>query len=150
MKYLTFTTYLAKLLVLSGPLLLAACGDSSDTSDTSNLPEASTPQVELSASNLKRVKLSALSRPINNGSTMAAGVLDSSGEIRYPEANEEVSGNVTISFEASDADGISKVYLGIAESDQAIIVCENECGTDFFAMVNGISPTLFGGISGEV
>ncbi|GAC13017.1 Ig-like domain-containing protein [Aliiglaciecola lipolytica] len=74
---------------------------------------------------------------------------DSEGRFVLPTANTMVDGNILVSVEVSDLDGLQSVYLRFNDSSEQLILCTtsltasatNSCGSTTFSQVeNGIYP----------
>lgn len=75
---------------------------------------------------------------------------NASGQFKYPIANEPMTGNLTISIDVSDSDGISGVFVGFSGASEAIQLCPPNCNNDFHSTITGVNPLDFGVVSGPV
>lgn len=140
-------------LLLTTLFLTAACSEPKpslvdETQAVGDLAKNTTVQ----ASNLPLVKFSGETR--TNGQTIGQQVvqnqlLNATGGFTYPEVNAQFNGNVTVSVEASDAQGIAQIYLTLGGTSQAYQICDVNCGAEFGATISGINPALLGGINGQ-
>ena len=63
---------------------------------------------------------------------------------RFPRSGESISGNLTIAVDVADPDGIARVLVGFSGSEQALVLCDSNCGTSFSQTVTGVNPRNFG------
>lgn len=137
--------------------LLSACG-SGDSSESEAVkePVASvdvTTERTINASSLTPtsfVPSPKIAGKVVGGKIVAqAGQLNATGGFEYPANNSQFDGNLTLFVNADDPDGVQGVYLFFAGQEQSLALCNNDCGSSFSALVNGISPVLFGWQNGQ-
>ncbi len=74
-----------------------------------------------------------------------------SGQFKVPISGQSLSGNITVSLDVEDPEGIKAVYIGFSDNNLALQLssCQSNCATTFSTTISGINPLAFGGTSGE-
>ena len=78
----------------------------------------------------------------------SASFSNATGVFRLPLADQSLTGNVTISVDLEDPDGINNVYVGFAGGTKALELCATDCGVAYRRTVTGINPLDYGQSSG--
>lgn len=138
-------------------LLLVACGGSggdsvSDTPTGQNPPESAAPvlppvgdsKVEMGVMVAFGYNALAAGAPLRTHQVQNLAVGNGTANYRFPRSGESTSGNLTLSVDVADPDGIARVLVGFNGSEQALILCDNNCGTSFSRTVTGVNPRNFG------
>ncbi len=73
---------------------------------------------------------------------------NATGGFRLPLANQNLTGNLTISVDLTDPDGINGVFVGFEGAADALQLCPSACGTDYHRTITGVNPQDFGINSG--
>lgn len=68
---------------------------------------------------------------------------NASGAFRLPLSGQNLTGNLTISVDLSDPDGINGVFVGFAGASDALALCLSACGNEYHRTVTGINPLDF-------
>ena len=72
---------------------------------------------------------------------------DSTGRFIQPKAAVSVSGNLVLSVQAQDADGLARVYVSFGQNARALELCQSaqQCqGNSFNATRTNIDPAVYG------
>ncbi|WP_299270433.1 cadherin domain-containing protein [uncultured Psychrosphaera sp.] len=132
-----------KIFVLSAAMLfINACSETSADSEQTNLELNTLSGNVIDASKLTLVQKSELKSSTNTTNQSKAG--DTTGSFTYPTTLSEFSGNISVAFDVANPEGIEQVYIGFDGSDLTLPICQQDCGTEYSAFVNGINPALFG------
>jgi len=83
-------------------------------------------------------------------SNVSDAFINATGSISHPQANQSISGNFIASIRAEDPDGIDEVYLGFANTEFAIPLCQGGCGSSLLITETGINPLEFEQESGNL
>ncbi|MCJ8273107.1 MAG: cadherin-like domain-containing protein, partial [Psychrosphaera sp.] len=78
----------------------------------------------------------------------SASFSNATGGFRLPLADQPLTGNLTISVDLEDPDGINNVYVGFEGGTNALQLCASECGVTYHRTVTGINPLDHGRSSG--
>jgi hypothetical protein len=148
------TKAISKYFILFITILLAsACSESNSKDPQSITEQDNISENVIDASQIALVRGNAAYKAagiVSQQSTVAeTGVLNSSGDFTYPISATEFSGNISVSLNVSDDEGIKQVLLGFAGSELTLPICEEDCSNQFSAFVTAINPKLFGLSSGE-
>ncbi|MBU2916917.1 tandem-95 repeat protein [Psychrosphaera sp. F3M07] len=141
------------LILFMSILLTAACGkfNSDGEQSTSDTDKTSDNVIDASKATLVQQKVAHKVAGVvyQTNSVATASVFNATGGFNYPSAATEFSGNISVSLDVADEQGIKQVLIGFVGSDMTLPICEIDCGTEFSAFVNGINPKLFALSSGE-
>ena len=155
-KYINGYYSLIKTLLFSSfVVVLASCTEPKNEEELANAKAAAVAQntKQLDASSLNLIRntpsIQVAGSSIGISDVIESGTLNSTGSFSHPDTATEFDGNISVSLQAFDDEGISRVFLAFAQSDYELNICEQECGTEFAAFVNGINPLLFDLTSGE-
>ena len=119
------------------------------TPDPLPIPDPTPTTVEFDIAQIVPFSYTQLSagQPYNATSIQSASFSNASGTIYYPPTNSSVEGNLVVSVDVVDPDGIKNVYIGFADNGRAFkLLCANDCGTEFHQVVTGINPLKFGAV----
>lgn len=148
-------------LAVSG-ILLTGCGGSGETTDTTTsapsqqtIPQPQQPTspappldvVPFDVANIVPFDFTQRSQGQNVGQreVLPAAFANVTGTINYPPNNADLSGNITVSVNVNDPDGIKNLFIGFDGVEQNILsVCSNGCGTSFSQTITGINPLRLG------
>ncbi|MDU0113606.1 tandem-95 repeat protein [Psychrosphaera aquimarina] len=141
------------LILFMSILLTTACGkfNSEAEQSTPDTDQISDNVIDASKATLVQQKVAHKVAGVvyQTNSVATASVFNATGGFNYPSAATEFSGNISVSLDVADEQGIKQVLIGFVGSDMTLTVCEIDCGTEFSAFVNGINPKLFALSSGE-
>ncbi|MFT6529699.1 MAG: hypothetical protein ACJAZB_001344 [Psychrosphaera sp.] len=141
------------LILFMSILLTTACGkfNSDGEQSTSDADKISDNVIDASKATLVQQKVAHKVAGVvyQTNSVATASVFNATGGFNYPSAATEFSGNISVSLDVADEQGIKQVLIGFVGSDMTLPICEIDCGTEFSAFVNGINPKLFALSSGE-
>lgn len=84
------------------------------------------------------------------GSQVSENAINATGNISRPQVNQSISGNFIASIIAEDPDGIDEVYLGFANTQRALPLCQGSCGSSLHITETGINPLEFDQESGNL
>ncbi len=73
----------------------------------------------------------------------AASFVNATGGFKLPLANQSLNGNLTISIDLADSDGINGVYVGFSGATKVMQLCAANCGTTYHQTLTGINPLDF-------
>ncbi|GHB73678.1 hypothetical protein GCM10008107_23960 [Psychrosphaera saromensis] len=133
-------TKMYKIFALSTAMLfINACSESNSDSEQTSLESNTLSGNVIDAS---KVTLVQKSGPNSSGSQNKA--TDTTGSFNYPTTLSEFSGNISVAFDVANPQGLKQVFIGFEGSDLTLPICQQDCGTEYSAFVNGINPTLFG------
>ncbi|WP_233009230.1 Ig-like domain-containing protein [Rheinheimera faecalis] len=82
--------------------------------------------------------------PFKTNQVQSLAVGNGTANYRFPRSGESISGNITIAVDVADPDGIARVLVGFNGSEQALVLCEVNCGASFSQTVTGVNPRNFG------
>jgi len=82
--------------------------------------------------------------PFRTNQVQSLAVGNGTANYRFPRSGESISGNMTIAVDVADPDGIARVLVGFNGSEQALVLCEVNCGASFSQTVTGVNPRNFG------
>ena len=142
------------ILVLVVPFFLSACdgGGKSKQISTTPPPSDTPPPVPdtgtIKVTSFDYVQLSS-GDIYDPGQVQSTDFTNATGEIRLPLPGQNLTGNLTISVDLSDADGIKYVYYGFTGTTVVGTLCDSLCGTVFNNTITGINPLDFGVTSGN-
>ncbi|KZN32511.1 Ig-like domain-containing protein [Pseudoalteromonas luteoviolacea] len=149
--------------VVSG-FLLSACGGGKDSEPLQQSSEnvdnvSATPQTpqqpSLVSNSPKVVDFSYQPRyrfaRLTENQVVDELMINGTGELIHPTDTVTERGNLTVSVDnIEDPDGIGRVLLGFNDTQQAIVLCDNNCSTPFKFTQTGINPFNFGQESGSI
>ncbi len=148
---------LCRCAVLFLTLLLTACGGGGSTAEPpapdSQLPtnpvptepDKPTPQPTTSAVIVPfEFEQQALGKTYNGAQLQSATFTNVSGAFRLPLAQQSLTGNLTISIDIEDPDGLKKVYVGFNGDNEALQLCNNNCPSPYHVTKTGFNPLDFG------
>ncbi|NQZ09710.1 MAG: tandem-95 repeat protein, partial [Algicola sp.] len=78
----------------------------------------------------------------------SASFTNATGGFRLPLADQSLTGNLTISVDLEDPDGINNVHVGFEGGTNALELCASQCGVTYHRTVTGINPLDHGRSSG--
>ena len=87
-------------------------------------------------------------QPYQASRVQSQNLVNGTGAFRLPLADQQLTGNLTISVDASDPDGISSVWVGFSGNAEALQLCAEQCGTTFHKTITGFNPLDVSIISG--
>lgn len=82
--------------------------------------------------------------PLRTDQVQNLAVGNGTATYRFPRSGESISGNLTIAVDVADPDGIARVLVGFNGSEQALVLCDSNCGTSYSQTVTGVNPRNFG------
>ncbi|WP_233079769.1 Ig-like domain-containing protein [Rheinheimera soli] len=82
--------------------------------------------------------------PLRTDQVQNLAVGNGTATYRFPRSGESISGNLTIAVDVADSDGIARVLVGFNGSEQALVLCDSNCGTSYSQTVTGVNPRNFG------
>ncbi|MBQ4834213.1 tandem-95 repeat protein, partial [Pseudoalteromonas sp. MMG010] len=155
------------LLLSSMVFLLSACGGSESeettnitaatSSDTINsnsqnvaLPSSETIDLTDALATTSIAKLTASGSAVANLVSLNNDVTNAEASLSFSQTSEITQGNVTFLLAVSDEDGINNVDLVLANVNKSIALCNENCGSSFEKSVIGLSPYIYGEVSGSV
>lgn len=70
---------------------------------------------------------------------------NSTGSILFPRDNETKTNNLMLAVsQANDPEGIQRIDMRFADSENPITICDNGCGSGFRKPLVGINPFNYG------
>ncbi|NQZ07199.1 MAG: tandem-95 repeat protein, partial [Algicola sp.] len=148
------------LLALVVSSFLTACGGGSggeitpQTQPTPTIPDPSPDPTPIPGTGaLKVIDFDYIQRSAgaayNPGQVQTAAFANASGTFRLPLTDQNLTGNLTVSVDLTDPDGIAGVYYGFTGTTKVEALCTSNCGTDYHRTVTGINPLDHGVTSGN-
>ena len=135
-------------------VLLAACGGGSGSETVSDNPAGEQPPVSPPPVSETPVEMGlmvafgynalAAGAPLRSNEVQGLAVGNGTATYRFPRSGELISGNLTIAVDVADPDGIARVLVGFNGSEQALVLCETNCGSSFSQTLTGVNPRNFG------
>jgi len=156
MRVALFREFFRRWLILTLCLVLTACGGSGGDSvlDTPSgdtppvsppvIPPVGDTPVEMGLMVAFGYNSLAAGLPLRSNQVQNLAVGNGTANYRFPRSGESISGNLTIAVDVADPDGIARVLVGFNGSDQALVLCDSNCGTVFSKTVTGVNPRNFG------
>ncbi|MCJ8267839.1 MAG: hypothetical protein MJK04_00375, partial [Psychrosphaera sp.] len=153
-------TALHRYAVLLLTLLLTACGGGANTTEQPapmpdnpppTEPDKPTPQPQPTTAAIIvpfEFEQQALGETYQGAQLQSATFTNISGAFRLPLAGQSLTGNLTISIDVEDPDGLKKVYVGFNGDNQALQLCDNNCPSPYHVTKTGFNPLDFG-INGD-
>ena len=145
----SFFIKLSLLLVLA---LLSGCNDSNSKEATPDRGPVATPVAD-------PVIIPGFNRSGQNNESpaakavAAAASLNASGSFSHPVNNETFAGNLLLSVDVEDPDGLASVAISFNQQQELLYLCESEAecsGAPFHKTLSNINPTDFGLFSGPL
>ncbi|NQZ10462.1 MAG: tandem-95 repeat protein, partial [Algicola sp.] len=147
-------TLLRRYGVLLLTLLLTACGGGGSTAEppapvpdnpAPAEPDKPTPQPTPAAIIVPfEFEQQALGKTYHAAQLQSATFTNISGAFRLPLAQQSLTGNLTISIDVEDPDGLKKVYVGFNGDNQALQLCDGNCPSPYHVTKTGFNPLDFG------
>ena len=69
---------------------------------------------------------------------------NATGEFIYKESTTDISGNITFALRVSDPDGIEDISIYLPDIERTIVLCSQDCGSEFSENIIGYNPQLYG------
>ncbi len=66
------------------------------------------------------------------------------GEFVYKGETTDIIGNVTFSLNVSDPDGITDISIYLPDVQRTVVICSQDCGTEYNENIIGYNPQLYG------
>lgn len=90
-------------------------------------------------------------RPFDGANIQSRAFANGTGSFLVPMTGQNLTGNLTISLNVEDPNGIGAVYVGFNDAALALqlVSCQSNCANTFSTTLTGINPTEFGGVSGD-
>ncbi|KKK99953.1 tandem-95 repeat protein [Rheinheimera mesophila] len=135
-------------------VLLTACGGGSGSETVPDTPVGQQPPVSSPPVGGTPVEMAlmvafgynplAAGSPLRRDQVQQLAVGNGSATYRFPRSGERISGNLTIAVNVADPDGIARVLVGFNGSEQALVLCQTNCGSAFSQTLTGVNPRNFG------
>ena len=151
--------------LITSSLLLAGCGggenDSAETVTVTNNPSEITPptiieEIEPVVTDKSSISLTGVTGTSAVKVQRVSGVVkqqnaivdaefsNATGEFIYRGNTTDIVGNVTFAIAVSDPDGITDISIFLPDVQREIVICSENCGTDYSENVIGYNPQLSG------
>lgn len=140
--------------------VLTACGGGGGSSSTSTpAPVTPTTPSEPTTPTVPTVNIvpfnfqqRAENQAFKSNAVQSASFVNATGGFRLPIADQSLQGNLTLSIDLEDPDGITSAYVGFNGSATAIELCNQNCGDGlvYHRTVTGVNPLDHGMSSGTL
>ncbi|MFT4924839.1 MAG: putative delta-60 repeat protein [Phenylobacterium sp.] len=86
----------------------------------------------------------AANQPVEASQAQSEAFANISGHFKFPTSGQDLQGNLYVSVNVSDPDGISNVFVGFEGAQGAVAVCTSSCGNSVNRTITGINPLQLG------